>query len=374
VWLREETCDPVRLRNSEEYVVPASTLKSMWAIILLNRLGPDYRIPTYVAIKGNALLLRFNGDPFLKLRTLDSIVRAKAKEFKSRTVYVSISFPRWGERYGYGWTWDDIKLHRVSPITPVSLNGGKLFPDTALGFKVDTSLREDTVVGDTYLIPYPGYRYSDPLKVVMFVVRRALKAEGKRVRMEVRESPTLNLRGFRVDTVMSPPLKNMLRPILTYSLNFHMDMLVAHYSGGITQAGKRFRRFMGELGMDTVAYIFDGSGLSRYNLIKALDGVYLVCAGSRGLRPYIDSLFPSPGRGTLRLRLLKMRDMVHAKTGTLFGVSALLGFYSGCNDRYVFGVFVQNSPLVKRSRDFIDSLVLWSSGGKRCMVAKGDER
>ncbi len=377
VWLREGTCEPVRLRNENEYVVPASTLKSMWAVILLNTLGPNYRIPTYVAVKGNALVLRFTGDFTLSFRKLDSVVSEKVQGMRGRTVYLLISFPHWGDRYGYGWAWDDIKFRRVSPITPVSINWGVVKPDTALGIALDTTLAPDSVfIGDTLvLIPRKKYRYADPLTFVEYVVRRAVVKAGKRVKVEVRESDRFTLTGFKeVDTLYSPPLVALLRPTLAYSINFAMDMLVAHYSGGITRAGRYFRDFMGKLGMDTTAYVFDGSGLSRYNLIRALDAVYLVCAGTRGIDSLVKGVLPSPGNGTLRRRLLTFRDMVHAKTGTLFGVSALLGFYSGCDARYVFGIYVQNSPITRYSRDFIDSLVVWSSGGRRCLTVKEESK
>ncbi len=377
VWLRERTCEPVRLRSENEYVVPASTLKSMWAVILLNTLGPNYRIPTYVATKGNALLLRFTGDFTLSFRKLDSVVSEKVGKMQGKTVYVLISFPRWGDRYGYGWAWDDIKFRRVSPITPVSINWGIVKPDTALGIALDTTLSPDSVfIGDTLaLIPKRRYRYSDPLAFVEYAVRRAAAKSGKRVKIEVRESDSFTFAGFKeVDTLYSPPLVELLRPILTYSMNFAMDMLVAHHSGGITNAGRFFRDFMGRLGMDTTAYIFDGSGLSRYNLIRALDAVYLVCAGARGIDSLVKEVLPSPGSGTLKRRLLEFRDMVHAKTGTLFGVSALLGFYTGCDAHYVFGIYVQNSPITRYSRDFIDSLVVWSSGGKRCLTVREESK
>jgi len=368
-------CEPVRLRNETEYVVPASTLKSIWAVVLLNDLGPDYRIPTYVATKGNALVLRFTGDPTLSFRKLDSIVSEKVSRMKGRSVYVLISFPPWGDRYGYGWAWDDIRFRRVSPITPVSINGGVVKADTLLGIRVDTSLAMDSVVllDTVALIPKRVYRYSDPLSFVKYVVRRAILKAGKRPRIEVQESERFSFRGLSVDTVYSPPLKSMLRPILTYSINFSMDMIVAHYSGGITKAGRYLRRFMGNLGMDTTAYVFDGSGLSRYNLIRAIDAVYLVCAGTRGMEDEVKAVLPSPGRGTLRKRLVEFGEMVRAKTGTLFGVSSLLGFYTGCNDRYVFGIYVQNSPITRHSRDFIDSLVVWSSGGRDCLTVKKEE-
>lgn len=365
IWLDNRSCEVHREYFSEEYVVPASTLKSLWAIILLNELGESYRIPTIFAIKKDTIFIRFNGDPTLKFSTLNSILSEKISQMDYKNIKVIISFPKWGDRYGYGWAWEDIDKGYITPITPISINYGKVSEDTTLNIYIG-DVQEETFTDSAVYIPRKNYRYRDPLKFIKYIVNRVGRNLEKRVKIIVFEGNMRDLSGFKTDTLYSPTLVNMLKPTLYYSINFMADMLVAHYSNGLSNAGNEFRKFMKKLGMDGDAYIFDGSGLSRYNLIKARDAAFIMCAGSKGLSDYALSIFPSPGEGTLRKRLNELGERVHAKTGTLFGVSALLGFYRGCNEEYVFGIFVQNYPLTKRAREEIDNLVRTYGGILDC--------
>jgi hypothetical protein len=59
VWVERGSCEVYREAFSDEYVVPASTLKSLWALILLKDLGKDYRIPTSYRFKGGHFALAF---------------------------------------------------------------------------------------------------------------------------------------------------------------------------------------------------------------------------------------------------------------------------------------------------------------------------
>lgn len=365
IWLDNRSCEVHREYFSEEYVIPASTLKSLWAIVLLNGLGENYRIPTIFAIKKDTLFIRFNGDPTLRFSTLDSILTDKMSHINSKRVKVVISFPKWGERYGYGWAWEDIDRGYITPITPISINYGKVSEDTTLSIYIG-NVREETFTDSAVYIPRNDYRYRDPLKFVEHIVKKVANDVGKGVRIAISEGDMPDLSGFEADTIYSPTLVDMLRPTLYYSINFMADMLVAHYSKGLSNAGDMFKGFMEKLGIDGDAYIFDGSGLSRYNLIRARDAAFMMCAGSKGLSEYALNIFPSPGEGTLRMRLRELGERVHAKTGTLFGVSALLGFYRGCNEEYVFGIFVQNYPLTKKAREEIDNLVRTYGGILDC--------
>lgn len=352
VWVERGSCEVYREAFSDEYVVPASTLKSLWALILLKDLGKDYRIPTIIGLKGDTLLLRFNGDPTLRFSTLDSVI--KAKNLKYENLNVVISFPKWGDRYGYGWAWEDVERGLVSPITPLSINYGVVSPDSNLRIYVGKVGRE-TFTDTAVFIPYAKYRYRDPLSFIRHIIR--VSSGAKRVKFIVLETDSLNLEGYQIDTLYSPTLLEILKPTLSYSINFLSDMLVAHYSGGLSRAGEKFSDFMKRLNIEGEAYIFDGSGLSRYNLIRAIDAVMIMCKASMDFGEEILGIFPSPGEGTLSNRLKDLRDKVYAKTGTLFGVSALMGFYRTCDKDFVFGIFVQNFPLTKKAREEIDRMV-----------------
>ena len=72
--------------------------------------------------------------------------------------------------------------------------------------------------------------------------------------------------------------------------------------------------------------IVDGSGLSRLNRLTTSFLARLVYISSKEGEIFLRHL-PSPGKGTLRNRLLEMRDLdIMAKTGSLAGVSSLTGY------------------------------------------------
>jgi D-alanyl-D-alanine carboxypeptidase (penicillin-binding protein 4) len=365
VWIERKNCEIYREAFSDEYIVPASTLKSLWALILLNDLGKDHRIPTLIGLKGDTLILRFNGDPTLKFSTLSSIIKEKNLNFENLNVI--ISFPKWGERYGYGWAWEDVERGLVSPITPVSINYGTVSPDSSLRIllgQVNVEVFTDSAI----FIPHPNYRYRDPLSFIKHIVK--VSSGAKRINFIVLEGNDINLEGYQIDTLYSPTLLEILRPTLSFSINFLSDMLAAYYSGGLSRVGERFSDFAKRLGIENKPYIFDGSGLSRYNLIKAVDAVMIMCKASKNLGDDVLGIFPSPGEGTLSNRLRDLRDKIYAKTGTLFGVSALMGFYKTCKGDYVFGIFVQNYPITKNAREEIDEMVRAYEGLLDCAQAE----
>jgi hypothetical protein len=99
----------------------------------------------------------------LRFSTLDSVI--KAKNLKYENLNVVISFPKWGDRYGYGWAWEDVERGLVSPITPLSINYGVVSPDSNLRIYVGKVGRE-TFTDTAIFIPYANYRYRDPLSFI----------------------------------------------------------------------------------------------------------------------------------------------------------------------------------------------------------------
>jgi D-alanyl-D-alanine carboxypeptidase/D-alanyl-D-alanine-endopeptidase (penicillin-binding protein 4) len=102
---------------------------------------------------------------------------------------------------------------------------------------------------------------------------------------------------------------------------------------GSAENGLRaLKLFLGASGIDTTAMsVADGSGLSRYNLITPGAVVNLLTAmwNNFKLRNEFISTLPIAGiDGTLenRMRGTPAEGIVHAKTGSLSGVSALSGY------------------------------------------------
>jgi serine-type D-Ala-D-Ala carboxypeptidase/endopeptidase (penicillin-binding protein 4) len=169
----------------------------------------------------------------------------------------------------------------------------------------------------------------------------------------------------------SPPLIRALQIINKRSQNLHAEMLLrtlgAEFKGrGTNEAGLEVvRDFLVEAGIDSEKIsLSDGCGLSRDNLITPRFQTSLLQFLSK--RPYydlfLDTLAISGTDGTLRNRLssTEVRGSIHAKTGTLNGVTTLSGYMTTKSGRnLVFSIFanhVNATTRVKRTIDEICSL------------------
>ncbi len=166
----------------------------------------------------------------------------------------------------------------------------------------------------------------------------------------------------------SPPLYRALKIINKQSQNLHAEMLLrtlgAEFMGeGANEAGLRVvNEFLVESGIDSEKIrLNDGCGLSRENLITPRFQTSLLQFLST--RPYFDlflnSLAVSGTDGTLRNRLSasEVRGSIHAKTGTLNGVTALSGYMTTKSGRnLVFSIFANNVNATARVKKTIDQI------------------
>ncbi|HYK91502.1 MAG TPA: D-alanyl-D-alanine carboxypeptidase/D-alanyl-D-alanine-endopeptidase [Acidobacteriota bacterium] len=170
----------------------------------------------------------------------------------------------------------------------------------------------------------------------------------------------------------SPPLIRALEIINKHSQNLHAEMLLrtlgAEFKGsGSDEAGLQVvKEFLLEAGVDNdKIQLDDGCGLSRENLVTPRFQTSLLQFLST--RPYfelfLNTLAVSGTDGTLRHRLAsqQVRGSIHAKTGTLNGVSTLSGYMMTKSGRNLaFSIFANNvhtsMARVKRTIDEICSL------------------
>lgn len=169
----------------------------------------------------------------------------------------------------------------------------------------------------------------------------------------------------------SPPLVRALQIINKRSQNLHAEMLLrtlgAEFKGrGTNEAGLQVvKEFLVEAGIDDEKIrLGDGCGLSRENLLTPRFQTSLLQFLST--RPnfdlFLNSLAVSGTDGTLRNRLsaTQVRGSIHAKTGTLNGVTTLSGYMTTASGRnLIFSIFanrVSRTARVKKTIDEICSL------------------
>jgi D-alanyl-D-alanine carboxypeptidase/D-alanyl-D-alanine-endopeptidase (penicillin-binding protein 4) len=166
----------------------------------------------------------------------------------------------------------------------------------------------------------------------------------------------------------SPPLYRAMQIINKHSQNLHAEMLLrtlgAEFKGeGTNDAGLQVvKEFLVEAGVDSEKIrLNDGCGLSRDNLITPRFQTSLLQFLSK--RPYFDlflnTLAVSGTDGTLRNRLSssEVRGSIHAKTGTLNGVTALSGYMTTKSGRnLVFSIFANRVNATARVKKTIDAI------------------
>ena len=134
----------------------------------------------------------------------------------------------------------------------------------------------------------------------------------------------------------------------------------------ISEAGvEAVQNFLNEAGVPPKTItMYDGSGLSRHNLItaSATAQLYEYMSKHRYAKDFYDALPVGGVDGTLRNRFKNTpaANNVRAKTGTINQVAALSGYVvSAAGERFVFSILVNNYPddsLVRRRA--IDDIVV----------------
>ena len=289
---------------------PASDQKLLLSMVLLDRFGPRYRIPTTLesappaggVIRSDVWLVG-HGDPELTDTALARLAR-RVRERGVRAVRGSVigvtdTFTR--ERWAPGWR-------------PIALQFIAL--PTALTYDANST---------------PSGFIFDPERRAAAVLTADLRAVGIRVVGRARPGRAPAAAQRTVATVKSAPLIDILRRQNHDSLNLDAEVLTKMLGaavfgppGSIAKGAKAIDRWARRNGVTLVSH--DGSGLSYTNRVSTNGLVRLLTVASRRRwGRLLRSSLPSGGEGTLAGRLIDIR--VRAKTGTLLQpASALSGW------------------------------------------------
>jgi D-alanyl-D-alanine carboxypeptidase/D-alanyl-D-alanine-endopeptidase (penicillin-binding protein 4) len=349
------------------------------------------------------LLLRGTGDPTLlaaDYQDLAARVRASGVRVIAGDL---VADDTWFDavRLGSGWAWDDepyyynaeISALTVSPDTDYDAGTVivRVLPGAAPGaparvevvppndhvrivttattaasgdsISIDRDRASTTirVSGSLAVGSEPVTQYTavaDPTGLATSVFARALADNGVRLLGKVRRGTTPR-DATTLASRESMPLGELLVPLLKFSNNGHSEILVktagrvvsgeGTWDAGLTALQAR----LPDLGVDPAALrLVDGSGLSRMDVISP-DQIAALLIGVRD-EPWFGTWYEAlpvagdPDRtrgGTLRNRMrgTPAEGNVHAKTGSLTGVTTLAGYVTTADGRHlVFSLFLNN--------------------------------
>lgn len=299
--------------GEQQRLRPASSEKMMTAIAALDVLGPGYTLDTRLmataAVSGGVLQgdLYIKGamDPLLSTADVQELVwQLKArgvKRIKGRLV--ADASMKDGDDYGWGWCWDD-----KNPVLSPLLCGGK-----------------------------PG---------LAVALKNALQRGGVNVGMVtvgVTPATARELVAFR------RPLTAVLQPMMKESDNLCAEAVFYQMGRDRKAAAMRIQNILGE-GSYTVA---DGSGLSLYNyqtpeaFTKML--AHAVERPDSIFTPLLEALPIAGVDGTLKSRMkgTAAEIAVRAKTGTVTGVSSLVGYTTQRSRNHLIAFAIMNQGVLR---------------------------
>lgn len=399
---------------------PASTEKVVTSVTALGTLGMDYTMDTRLqytgkiendTLKGNLYLIG-GFDPEFMDEDLDSLVDVITQSgirYIADTLAADVSMMD-SVYWGNGWSWDDVPDSFQPYMSPLMLNRGCVDVTVIPTVKDSLPIIECVPASDYYQVDNDGIT-NNPQAGNLRITRNWLH-NGNLIHVtgnvSKKTTRTLSIytskdfffhtfkkrlreKGINFNqtafadcpendslTVVTPlftlkrPIVEVLTQMMKESDNLCAESmfyhLALHHTGQKrvkdNDGSDAINHFVKEsLGLNPEYYnIVDGSGVSLYNYISPqLLLAYLKYAYYHAeiFQPFYEALPIAGVDGTLKSRMKKGKafNNVHAKTGTVTGVSSLAGYAKAPNGHQLaFAIINQNVMKSRQARTFQDKV------------------
>jgi D-alanyl-D-alanine carboxypeptidase/D-alanyl-D-alanine-endopeptidase (penicillin-binding protein 4) len=411
--------DTLYAKNDQALLTPASIMKIMTAETALLYLGSNYQFPTTLLtdaskmdngiINGNVYLVH-SGDPTLTYNDLiDLMLTLRFQQIQTITGNVYIDNTAYDQsNYGPGWEVNDKLNCFAAPINASIINHNclslQIVPGNAPGklaniiespryyygtvtndvitkrahtrtCYVQLGIDENNTISLSGCIPKGKYTWglSTTISDVMIYNKSLTKNLFQQYAIHVQGTVDAGTAPHHLSTIAShesKPLSVLIKEMLKMSDNIIAGSLFKkigeHYTNqpGTWENGSvAVKKILHDKASVNTAElnIVDGSGLSRDNKIKAaqilqvLDYAYHDPSTNS---EFISSLPIAGIDGTLKHRLYNVAKKVHAKTGTMQGVTALAGYVVNQNETIAFVIMVnEQHENIWQYREMEDKIV-----------------
>ena len=353
------TGDTLYSKNAGKLFMPASNMKIITSAVALTLLGADYSYKTTFVTDGEVrdslldgnLLVIGRGDPTISdnmrglatlvMDTLADSVRAHGiRQVTGSLRRIGDAFP--DSVHGYGWEWDDLGEYYGSGVDELIFNEG--MAPTMLRPPPDTV--RDSLYSGPAKTPAAGYlnAFNDAL------VRKHIDVETG-VMDSIMPTP---IKTDTIFTYVSPPLRNILPALMKPSQNQIAEILLKTIGlerGGMGTADSARKIVAQQLlawGVQPDGFlIFDGSGLSRHDLVspETLVRVLDKIQQDTAFAVFYNALPIAGVDGTLKDRMkgTPAEGNVRAKTGSIGAARSLSGYVTSADgERLIFSILANN--------------------------------
>lgn len=402
---------------------PASTTKLFTTAAALLTLGPEYQYETVLKIEKNALknnsirgnlYVQLSGDPSLTEEDLKNLLSTlKTKNITKIQGDIVIEANRFQPPfYAMGWPYHSLPWYFAQPVTAAIINQNtvKVTIDSnkKLGEKASVALAplETTPLKINQNVTIVTERMAEtecqlevqmdpknklsisgcwPIRPTPDILKLALANPVLLIEEKIKEALKAEKIAFfgKVQSAITPaeaeilvvhrslPLHTLIKPLLQDSNNLYAESLlktmgVKQFQTGTFQAGVRAVAAVltKPTGIDfSQLKLFDGSGLSTYNLISPHQIGQLLFAmhHDKKVGQFFKEALPIASElGTLKGRLgtSEVAGQIRAKTGSLAHASALGGYLKTRNQKELIFVIMVDHFLedIKTIKQFEDEL------------------
>lgn len=367
-------CFPAKstCRNSRLLLTPASNTKLYTSWLACRMLGEDASFHSEYAVSDGILYFRPRCNPLLDESRLSEMLEDMA-ERRIRGVVLETGYCSTG-RYPPGWSIGDVGEKWGAPISDVCFNENYVSASFRKGENLPYRTAPSTLIHSFSLSDSSTGKSVGEYEVVLpqgfhgRVDFAILSPEDFLLRwLDVKLGKLVKHRTLRRGRFHGTPLKTAecsMREVLLRlnknSSNIIAELLLLHcarsagYTASTGNGSELLRKEPAATGIRD-AFIYDGSSLSRGNLVSPSSTVKLL-----GLASEFDSIvssLPVGGvDGTLKKR--KLSRSIRAKTGSLGGVQTLSG-YAGTEPFSIMVNHFQDEPGMEQSvKDWVDETAM----------------
>ena len=328
----DESGKVITEKNPEDLLIPASTTKLVTAYLALNHWGEGHRFKTDFFLDDSSanptLWIKGYGDPFLVSEELIIIARTIAARLKERDIYrlsgIHLDTTYFARNIRLPGTASSNNPYDACP-SALAANFNTIFARRKNGIIV--SAEQQTPITPTARLIYTAMQGQserintgpdDKIAERYFaeLLAEFLRREGLEVRDEISWGTVPSALPLTYRHLNSRNLASVIKPMMKYSTNFIANQLIlklgAEYHGAPTSADKVSltlkERLSTEFGWEYF-FLEDGAGLSRANKLSPAQLVDVL----KRFR-------------TWKHLLPEIEPHIHAKSGSLIGVSSLAGY------------------------------------------------